>query len=471
MSDPNTTPPPSGDVNRRRFVKTTAVTAAALTAAQYNRVLGANDRVNMGFIGYGLIGKRHVVDFKERPDVNMAAMAEAHQGRLDEALTYIGGGCKGYKDFREMYDSKDVDAVCISTADHWHALMTMMACAAGKDVYVEKPMTLFIREGRWMIDVRDRYKRVVQVGTQQRSGPHYKKARQLIRDGHLGKVFSVKAGSARNIMPGYGTPEGDEPPPYLDWEMLLGPAPKVPYNPKRAIYHFRWFWDYSGGQMTNLGQHSFDIAYYFLDVKGPRAVTSFGGRWTLDDLGETPDVQEAIFEFPDEKLVMTWTDREVSRGDGAPGLSFYGPKGSLSIGRGGFQTEPDEIIPPSNTVPQFTGDHPSGGPERVEEKGPRQNWTEDLDDSSGDSREQFKLHVADFLEAIRSRRQPVSDLEAGHRVATHCHLANLSLRLGRRLEWDPDTEEILNDHEASSMLVRPYRAPWDRELRALGIGA
>jgi len=200
-------------------------------------------------------------------------------------------------------------------------------------------------------------------------------------------------------------------------------------------------------------------------------VTSFGGRWILDDLGDTPDVQEAIFEFPDERVVMTWTDREVSRGDGAPGLVFYGEKGSLSIGRSGFNTEPDQIVPPENTVPQFTGDHPTGGPERTAEEAPRGRWTEDLDDSSGDSREQFKLHVEDFLNSIRSRQQPISSLEDGHIVATHCHLANLSLRLGRRLEWDPEKEDIVNDAEASGMLVRPYRAPWDRELKALGVGS
>ena len=455
-------------LGRRAFVK---AGAAALTAAQYSRVLGANDRVGMGFIGYGLIGERHVIDFKERQDVNMVAMAEAHSGRLDQALSYIGAGCQGYRDFRRMLDNKDVDAVCISTADHWHALHGMMAMAAGKDIYAEKPLTLFVREGRWMIDVRDRYKRVAQVGTQQRSGPHYARARKLLQEGHLGKVFSVKAGAARNVLPGFGTPPDSEPPPYLDWEMLVGPAPMVPYNSKRAIYHFRWFWDYSGGQMTNLGQHSFDIAYWFLGVKGPRAVTSFGGRWNQTDLGETPDIQEALFEFPEEKIVMTWTCRETSRGTGAPGLEFYGTKGSLSIGRSGFQTQPDEMVPPDNAVPQFTSGQPVGGVNRVAEAGPRKFWTEDIDDATGSSAEQFKLHVADFLDAIRTRKQPVSDLESGHQVSVHCHLANLSLRLGRRLEYDPDTERILGDAEAASMLSRPYRSPWDRELRAVGIGA
>jgi len=460
------TPHKPGSLTRRNLVKAGA--ALAWTAASRDRVLGANERVGMGFVGYGLIGKRHVVDFKERSDVDMVAMTEAHSGRRDEAATYIGGSVKTYADFRKMLENKDVDAVCVSTADHWHALITMMSCAAGKDVYVEKPLTVFVREGRWMIDVRNRYKRVVQVGTQQRSGPHYKKAREFVQSGKLGKIVAVKAGAARNILPGYGSPVNTEPPPYLDWEMLIGPAPYRPYNPNRGIYHFRWFWDYSGGQMTNLGQHSFDIAYWYLNPTAPKAVSSWGGRWVLDDVGETPDVQEAIFEFPE--MVMTWSDREVSRGAPSGGLVFYGTHGSLSVNRGGWTVTPDRKVIPANTVPQFTGAHPAGGPARVEETDAPKYWTEKIEDRSGNSAEQFKLHVADFLDAIRSRNQPVSDLESGHRVVTHCHLANLSLRLGRRLEWDAEKEDVIGDPEASKMLVRPYRAPWDKELRALGVG-
>src|SRR5262249_46451576 len=160
-------------------------TAAALSAAGASRVMGANDRVGVGFIGFGLIGKRHVLDFQAEPDAELVAVAEVHRGRLDEATATIGGRVKGYGDFRRMLDNPDVDAVVVSTADHWHALLTMMACAAGKDVYVEKPLSLFVREGRWMTDVARRHNRVVQVGTQQRSGPHYQRARDLIRGGHL----------------------------------------------------------------------------------------------------------------------------------------------------------------------------------------------------------------------------------------------------------------------------------------------
>jgi predicted dehydrogenase len=442
--------------------------AVLLSAASYERVVGAQERVGVGFIGFGLIGKRHVLDFRDQSDVNPVAVAEVHAGRRREAQELLGGTTKGYGDFRKLLDDRNVNAVVVSTPDHWHALMTMLACAAGKDVYVEKPLTLFVREGRWMVDVARRHKRVVQVGTQQRSGPHYQRARELIRAGHIGKVSSVRMQVYRNIMPGYGRPPDQDPPPDLDWDLWLGPAPARRYNPNRCIYHFRWFWDYSGGQMTNLGQHALDIVHWCLDVKGPRAVTSAGGRFSLQDNGETPDTQDALFEYPGWTAV--WSHREAARGAGATApLEFFGPKGSLAISRTGFTVTADREVPPENTVPQFTGAHPIGGPRRSEVRGPAEFWTKPLEDRSGDSRGQFKLHVRNFLDCVKSRHEPISDLESGHRVATVCHLANLSLRLGRRLRWDADKETIVGDAEAARLLVRPYRAPWDAELKALGV--
>ncbi len=288
----------NADPTRRHFLETTAALGSlALTASSYGRVLGSNERIGVGFIGYGLIGKRHVLDFKAQADVDCLAVAEVHQGRLQEALDLIGGRAKGHGDFRKLLESKDIHAVVVSTPDHWHALQTMLACAAGKDVYVEKPLTLFVREGRWMIDVARRTGRVVQVGTQQRSGKHYQRARDLIRQGKLGKVVSVTMRAVRNIMPGYGSPPDQAPPKELDWDLWLGPAPKVPYNPNRCLYHFRWFWDYSGGQMTNLGQHALDIVDWTLGLDTLRSVVSLGGRFALKDNGQTPDTQDALFEF------------------------------------------------------------------------------------------------------------------------------------------------------------------------------
>jgi len=460
-------------VCRRTFLR--GGLATALAAAARRRVLGANERIGVGFIGYGLIGKRHLLDFQEQPDANLTAVAEAHAGRLDEALTTIGAGARGYRDFRELLDDRNVDAVVISTPDHWHALQTMLACAAGKDVYVEKPLTLFVREGRWMVDVAEKHKRIVQVGTQQRSGPHYQQLRELIRSGAIGKVSSVRMSAYRNIMPGYGSPADCPAPRELDWGMWQGPAPEHPYNPNRCIYHFRWFWDYSGGQMTNLGAHQIDIAHWYLGLEGPSAVTSAGGRFSLEDNGETPDTQDAIFEYPG--LTMIWSHREAAAGrSGNSPLEFFGPKGSLSVTRKGFVLTPDKKLPPENTIPRFAGAHPVGGPQTAEEREkeeeeqePRELWTKALEDKSGSSRGQLKDHVRNFLDCVRSRQQPISDLESGHRVATACHLANLSLRLGRKLKWDPKREEIVGDREAAALLVRPYRAPWDRELGALGI--
>lgn len=443
---------------RRSFV-------AGLTAASYLRVRGANDRVQVGFIGYGLIGAQHVHDFKNQKDVDVAAISDCYQPRMEQGVAACGGKAKAYADFRRMLDDKDIQAVVVSTPDHWHALMTMMACAAGKDVYVEKPMTLFIQEGRWMIDVARRHQRVVQVGTQQRSGRHYQKARQLIASGYIGKVHSARMSAYRNITPGFGAPADGAVPVGFDYEMWLGPAPKRPFNPKRGIYHFRWFWDYSGGQMTNLGAHSIDIVQWYLGLRGPRKVASFGGRFVLDpkeDNGETPDTQDAIFDYGN-RFTSVWSHREAGQGVREPGLQLVGSKGTLVIGRTGFQIYSDLKTDPQNLIPQFRG-HTAGGPQRTQAK--PEPWIQELKES-GSSDEQFDLHVRDFLDCVKTRQRPIADVEDGHWTSVACHLANISLRLGRAVEWDPSKQQILGDKEAASMTVRPYRKPWDQVLRSL----
>ncbi len=440
--------------------------ATALSAATYRRVLGANDRVGLGFIGFGLIGKRHVLDFREQSDARIAAVAEVHSGRRDEAVALASGSARPYADFRALLDDKDVDAVVVSTPDHWHALITMMACAAGKDVYVEKPLSLFAREGRWMVDVARRHNRVVQVGTQQRSGLHYQKARELVRGGHIGQVVAVRMWSYRNVMPGFGTPPDGDPPPGLDYDMWLGPAPKRAYNPNRAIYHFRWFWDYSGGQMTNLGQHSLDIVHWFLDATAPTAVSSAGGRFALKDNGETPDTQDAAFEY--KGWNATWSQRECSRGADPPnGLEFCGTLGSLKISRRGYVVTLDPKVAADDLIPRFGGSHPVGGPVTTGRRELPASAAGAAEKGPADEFELFRRHARNFLECVRSRRDPISDLESGHRVATACHLANLSLRLGRKLRWDSSRETVLGDPEAAAMLERPYRAPWDAERNAV----
>jgi predicted dehydrogenase len=443
-----------------RITRRTAL--AGLTAASYRRLLGANDRVQVGFIGYGLIGSEHVHDFKNQRDVDLAAMCDVYQPRLEQGVAACGQTAKPYSDFRKLLDDKDLQAVVVSTPDHWHALMTIMACAAGKDVYVEKPLTLFVKEGRWMVEAARAHNRIVQVGTQQRSGKHYQKARELLQTGYVGKIMSVRMGSFRNVMPGFGAPPDATPPTDLEYDMWLGPAPKRPYNKQRSLYHFRWFWDYSGGQMTNLGAHEIDIVHWVMQVKGPAAVSSTGGRFALDSGGETPDTQDALFEYPGFTSLYSYREASAGRRGGA-GLEFFGTKGSMTISRGGFEVFPDMKSDPVNSIPVFTG-HPAGGPQRSNvQPAP---WVQAIKEP-GSSQEQFDLHVRNFLDCIKSRQPPIADVEGGHQATTACHLANISLRLNRKLRWDPDKEEIVGDREASSWLVRPYRKPWDDVLRSI----
>ena len=459
--------PTAPPADRRSFLRA-ASAASALTAASYARVAGANDRVGVGVVGYGLIGKTHVGTFRKLADAEIVAVSDCHRGRLAEGVAAAGGRAAGHRDFRRLLDDRAVQAVVVATPDHWHALMAMLACAAGKDVYVEKPLTLFIREGEWLQAVAARTGRVVQVGTQQRSGPHYQKARDLIRGGHLGTVTSVRMSDERNVFPGFGSPPDGPPPADLDWEMFLGPAPARGYNPNRGLYHFRWFWDTAGGQMTNLGAHNLDIVDWVLGLDGLKAVSAVGGRYALRDNCETPDTLDALFDLGRYTAAAAY--REAARGaETRYGLWFHGTRGSLGIDRKGFAATPDPDVPPANQVPGVKTGHPVGGPVRVETAGEPRTRTAAVEDQSGDATAQYLAHARDFLDCIKSRKTPVSDAASGHRTAAACHLANLSLRLGRSLRWDWATNRVPGDAEANGMLDRPYRGPWDRELRALGV--
>ena len=461
------TPAVSG-MSRRKFVTTTTI---GLTALSASRVFGANERINVGLIGFGLIGRFHLAALKAQPDVQVTAVSDAHQGRLEQGAEMAGGQVAKYRDFRKLIADKNVDAVYVATPDHWHALMTMLACDAGKDVYVEKPLTLFVREGRWMFEVAKRTKRVIQVGTQNRSGPPFQKARELIRQGRLGQLVSASNNNSRNVMPGFGNPPDGPPPPDLDYDMWLGPAPKRPYNPNRSIYHFRWFWDYSGGQATNLGQHSLDLVHWMLGVRAPKSVYSLGGRWFLKDNCEVPDTQDVIMEYPGFNVTCQYREATAGKsGLGMGGLTFYGTYGYLPISRRGFELDPDPKVNPNNIVAGILGvkGHPVGGPQLEFEEAGR-FWTEAAKDDSGDAIKDYARHARNFLDCVKSRGQPLSDLESGHQVVTACHLSNLSLRLGRKLVWDAEKEEVVGDREANHMLTRPYRAPWDAELKALRV--
>jgi predicted dehydrogenase len=465
----------------------------AVTAASYNRVLGANDRVGIGFIGYGLIGKQHITNFKRSfPDVDRVAMCDVYKPRLEEGLAYLENPqAKGYGDFRKMYENKDIDGVVVATPDHWHAMLTIMACAAGKDVYVEKPLTVFIDEGKWMLQARDKFKRVVVVGTQRNHNPGHLAAKKIVESGVLGKIQMVKLGAGvRNIYPGFGKTPVADPPADFDYNMWLGPAPKKPYQAHRGLYHFRWFWDYSGGQLTNLGAHSVAAFLLVMGVKGPTKVVSFGGRFTLEDDGETPDLQECLYEFPG--FMMTTGVREANAYHDSTGSVVMGNKGNLMLGSNAVTSESHGD--PVNQIPRFMG-HPAGGP--VYNNTPSVPWIEaqagtggrggaggagaagrgQADAGRGAGRaaggesmedQMFNANKRDWIACIKSRNQPFCDLELGHRTAAICNLGNMSLRLGgRTIHWDPEKEVVVGDKEAAALCAKQYRAPWDGVLRSI----
>jgi predicted dehydrogenase len=377
--------------------------------------------------------------FLKQPDVNPRAVCDVYGTNRDLGVAAVGAVAKpsAFGDFRRVLELKEVDAVIIGTPDHWHALPTIAACRAGKDVYCEKPLSLTVLEGRRMVEAARKYNRVVQTGSQQRSGAHYREAVKLIRSGGIGAVHKITVGYTRNAMPGFKPLEGltREQPRDLDWEMWLGPAPLVPYDPFRFLYHFRWFWDYSGGQMTNWGAHNLDIARWALGARGPAAVAAFGGRYELKDGGETPDVQEVIYDFPG--CVVTWSGREVNRTRDEY-LSFHGTNGTLSVMRDGFRVTPEIwAARRRNTTPAM---------EALEMK--------------GDPKGSEVAHVRNFLDCVKSRQRPAAEVEDGHQTATVCHLGNIATRLGRSLKWDAEKESFIGDDQANRFLSRPYRRPW-----------
>jgi len=453
-------------MSRRDFVKKSAI---GLTALSASRVLGANERIGIGVIGYGLIGKQHIVDLKKFSDVDLIGLCDVYKPRLDQGLAHIDNpNAKGYGDFRRMLENKDIQGILVSTPDHWHALLTILACQAGKDVYVEKPMTVFIDEGKWMVQAARKYERIVVVGTQRRQGRAVAEAKKVAASGVIGKIHSVRISSARNIYPGFGKTPVSEPPAGFDYDMWQGPTAKKPYTAHRGLYHFRWFWDYSGGQMTNLGAHIIDQVLWIMGVKGPTLVSSMGGRLALEDDGETPDTQDATWAFPGFVLNCAIREANSGRGDASEGgQAFLGTKGSMSFS-GSVRSE--NKIDPVNDIPRFSG-HPTGGPVYTDVRATPWIAASTAGGAGGGGgggggEDTMAMNKRDWLESMRTRKRPLCEVEDGHHVAIACNLANMSLRLGRSIRWDPDKEEVIGDPEAAAMCVRPYRAPWDAALKS-----
>lgn len=447
------------NIDRRNFVKGTLASAAGAigtvgalgstttTAKASAQVKGANDRIRIGVIGPGRQGMTNMNNAMKQPNTEIVAVCDVWEPNLNKAAAAAPSAEK-IKDFRKLLDRKDIDGVLIGTPDHWHALQTVMACQAGKDVYVEKPTSITIKEGRKMVEATTKYNRIVQVGTQQRSGPHFQEVAKLISSGRIGKISSVRTWNFGNSAPaGIGNPPDSAPPADLDWDMWLGPAPKVPYNKNRfgidpnAFSHFRWFWDYAGGMMTDWGVHWLDIVQFAMGDIAPQSVSATGGKFVLTDNRETPDTINAQYQFPN--YVVTYENRVangfpigVSGTNRGSGILFYGSDGTMFVDRGGYEIFPEKRREGDKQI------------DRTEAAAVKSTGNHHL------------LHMQNFIECMRSRQKPICDMETGHRSTSMALLGNIAFRSRRMVNWDGRSEQIANDREASRYLSKEYRKPW-----------
>jgi predicted dehydrogenase len=430
-------------MNRREFLaQSAAVGAAALAGrsagAQETRPSdaqpprkGPNEEIRVACVGLGGMGRHHIRIHASAPNVRVVTLCDIDENLLPERVEYAqqtaGSTPKTEYDIRRVLDDKDVDCISAATPNHWHALVTVWACQAGKDVYVQKPASHNVFEGRRMVDAARKYGRVVQVGLQNRSSPGVREAMRMLREGVIGDVYMARA-LCYNQRESIGVkPDAPAAPAGVHYDLWLGPAPVRPFNPNRFHYNWHWHWDYGNGDIGNQGVHQMDIARWGLNKKLPVRVHSMGGRYAYHDQGETPNTQVSTFQYPDGTLLVfevrnldTHKEWEVDVGN-----LFYGSKGYMAI-RG-------------DTYEVVLNDKP--GP-----KGGR-----------GDAD-----HFQNFHDVVRSRR--LSDLncdvEEGHYSAALCHLANISYRLGRSLDFDPEKEEFPSDQEANTLLTRAYRKPF-----------
>ncbi len=417
----------SKGMTRRQFLITAGAISAA-SAASVSVRAGANDRIRLGLIGCGGMGMRHLQDLVKRDDVSVVAVCDVFDPHMERAREMAGGKCEGFRDYRDVLDRNDVDAVFIASPDHWHALQTIHACQAGKDVYVEKPASTTIRESRAMVDAARRHDRVVQVGTQQRSLAMFREAVELVRNGALGTVTMAGSWIGPNAIGPYE--EHENPPEELDWDMWLGPAPYVPYSPQRQ-FGFRGFNDYANGELTNWGAHLLDVNQWAIGEDYPISVQALGGSHRALGGFDDPETAHLLYEFT--HCTVFWDQNHHNSRKGKNyGMFFKGTEGALYMDRASFIVEPEDL----------------GVEERFEE---------------GDTWVQVETHHEDFLDAIRSRRRPLSDIEESHKTNTTCLLGAIALQTRRKMIWDGERERFVNDEKANRHLHRPYREPWRLE--------
>ncbi|MDR1200594.1 MAG: Gfo/Idh/MocA family oxidoreductase [Tannerellaceae bacterium] len=436
-------------MNRRNFLQQSAFSAAAigftpLIGGSYNSIYGQTapgNKIKVALIGCRSMGYSDLNTFLDYPEVECIALCDIDDEWLNKRAADVEkkSGKKVpnlYKDWRKVIDNKDVDVVIIGTPDHWHCLPMIWAAQAGKDVYVEKPLSNTIEECDLMVKAARKYNRIVQVGQWQRSDPHWDEAALYLREGNIGRIRTAKVWAYQDGKPTLPVKPDSNPPAGVDYDMWLGPAPKRPFNEYRFHYNFRFFWDYAGGLMSDWGVHLLDYALEGMGAGLPTHVFSSGGKFAYPtDAMETPDTLMATYAYKDFNII--WDHAcGINHGpfDKKEGLAFYGENGTMVLTRAGW-----EVIPV------------------IADNTPRM---EAVPFKKGEGRGLYN-HVGNFLACIKDRKLPAGDIEIGARVAKMSHLANISCRVGREVHWDDTLSCFTGDSEATTFAKAYYRAPWE----------
>jgi predicted dehydrogenase len=459
-------------LDRRNFLVNSAITTVGLAAGlnsfgmtPNSRKIGANDKIRMGFIGIGNRGSQLLELFLQNKDVEIAALCDIYEpyllrdrskvdarylaemaGQIPKMGEKFPSKPTLYNDYRKLLEDKTIDAVCIATPDHWHAIQMIEAVKAGKDVYVEKPLTQTIVEGRTMVNVWKASDRVVAVGLNRRGNEVYQRLSKEIPAGKIGQVTVARAARVSNMFPnGIGKLKAEQPPKDFNWDMWLGPRASRPYQYNIAPYMFRWWGEYSS-QMGNWGVHYMDAIRWMMGEVAPVAISAHGGKYVLDHDGNIPDTMQVTFEFASKKMI-SFSIYEASSGEILPygEIELRGTKGNLYASQDGYK-----IVPAK--------------------KGQFQNWQEIIKSeefniptqnlSDGSNAMATANLIRNFLDCIKTREVPLCSLEDGHRSTSFAHLANIALATQTRLQWDPEKERFTNSEAANQMLHYEYRKPW-----------
>jgi predicted dehydrogenase len=435
-------------VNRRTFLKMTAALTAGL--GPFLRATGQSapsGRVRLGLIGCGGRAQQMMPMFASFPDIEVVAISDVIEPRMGRASEILGKSLFPQKPDRvveheRILDRKDIDAVVIATTQHWHGRPYIQACQAGKHVFVEKPLAHTVVEGREMVKAARRYGTIGMMGTQQRAGPHYQKAVELIRSGRLGKVALVECWNYHNTGDRVGRHADSEPPAGYHWDRWLGSAPQVPFNPGRL--NNSWWFDYAGGMMTNWAIHHIDIILWAMQAWSPKAVACSGGKFVVDDMADTPDTIEATWEFPGWLMQYHYRGfnnfHSVQSRPNHHGICFHGNKATMVLDRFGYSiwndSDPKEPAESMKAIPYFDAKEPG----KSEQDGPWQRL---------------------FVDCVKRTKQLPLDLEESHKATVCCHLANIAYLAGRKIRWDADSETIPGDEAAAQLLSRPRRKGYE----------